>query len=581
MKKLLGIGAAVALVALAVWWNWPLLRAIWDEPAVLARDKQQQIWELEHLTFEIETLVCRPFTDAWRDADREGLRRWFQSAATVQLVQLEGASSAEQAGVRELVSLAADPSAAARNVAPAIVDRLLDFLLAARGRFQTVTAARLRILQIVSRDAGDGVSTQLLFAARGRSADGGWIEWSTRQSAELIFAGEQALREGQLIAAWSVDESIWRTASASLFEEVTDEVGLARLPLPDNWKLDPGNARPYQFHLAVEDFDRDGYLDIAVGTYDGRPLLLRSERGRHFEECAESLGLKRWRNEGPTYTALAAWIDYDNDSFPDLLMGDRLYHNEAGQRFVDVTETCGLRFGPEPMGCTTVDYDADGLLDLYVLYQRPLSDSPQAAAWIGDDQAGSPNQLWRNEGQGRFRDVTEAAGASGGHRSSFAATWFFDDQDHLPDVYVANDFGKNILLRNRGDGAFVDVSDASGASDYATSMGVASGDIDNDGQTDIYVANMYSKMGERIIAHVGADDYPDGIYEQIRGSCAGNRLYVRPGAGQAFTDVSHDASVYAVGWAYAPAIGDFDNDGWLDLYACTGFMSFERSKPDG
>ena len=91
---------------------------------------------------------------------------------------------------------------------------------------------------------------------------------------------------------------------------------------------------------------------------------------------------------------------------------------------------------------------------------------------------------------------------------------------------------------------------------------------------------MYSKMGRRIIAHVGASDYPAGIYEQILGSCAGNRLYSRtPGAG--FHELSDRLGVNAVGWAYAPVMADFDSDGLLDLYAATGFMSFDRGKPDG
>ena len=98
-------------------------------------------------------------------------------------------------------------------------------------------------------------------------------------------------------------------------------------------------------------------------------------------------------------------------------------------------------------------------------------------------------------------------GAAGGRRNSFAATWLYADEDNLPDLYVANDFGTNVMLRNRGDGSFEDISQAAGVADYATSMGVAAGDVDNDGLPELYVANMYSKMGRRIIAHVCDDDY--------------------------------------------------------------------------
>ena len=86
-------------------------------------------------------------------------------------------------------------------------------------------------------------------------------------------------------------------------------------------------------------------------------------------------------------------------------------------------------------------------------------------------------------------------------------------------------------------------------------------------------------MGRRIIGQVTAEDYPRGIYEQIVGSCAGNTLYGRGDSG--YVERSEEAGVNAVGWAYAPAMVDLDGDGLLDLYATTGYQSFDREKPDG
>ncbi len=137
------------------------------------------------------------------------------------------------------------------------------------------------------------------------------------------------------------------------------------------------------------------------------------------------------------------------------------------------------------------------------------------------------------------------------------------------------------MLRNRGDGTFEDISEDSRASDYATSMGVASGDLDNDGTAELYVANMYSKMGRRIIGQVNEEDYPQGIFSQIKGSCAGSRLYHRKEGDAVFGEKSVALGVNTVGWAYGPAFVDIDSDGLLDLYATTGFMSFDRRKPDG
>ena len=137
------------------------------------------------------------------------------------------------------------------------------------------------------------------------------------------------------------------------------------------------------------------------------------------------------------------------------------------------------------------------------------------------------------------------------------------------------------VLRNRGDGTFEDISEAAGVADFATSMGVATGDIDNDGTPEMYVANMYSKMGRRVIAQVDEGDYAPGVYKQIKGSCAGNRLYKRDTKTGAYSEWSEPWGINGIGWAYAPAMADLDNDGLLDLHATTGFLSFKRGKPDG
>jgi hypothetical protein len=139
----------------------------------------------------------------------------------------------------------------------------------------------------------------------------------------------------------------------------------------------------------------------------------------------------------------------------------------------------------------------------------------------------------------------------------------------------------NVLLRNRGDGTFEDVTASTGTGDYSTSMGVSSGDLDNDGTIELYVGNMYSKQGRRVVAHVAKDDYPPGIYEMIIGSLAGNRLYRRSSSGPHYDELSLDLGVNTVGWAHAPAMVDLDGDGWLDLYATAGYNSMDPEKPDG
>ncbi len=362
-------------------------------------------------------------------------------------------------------------------------------------------------------------------------------------------------------------------------EEVTESSQLHRLPLPDNWTMSKQEtALRYSFQFAVEDFDRDGFLDIAIASVRGPTALLKSLGGKQYAVANAAFGIPRMANKAER--ALACWIDFDNDGFPDLILGDRVYRNREGKKFEEITAASGLEFPRAPMGCAVADYDGDGLSDLYVLYQG-AGGLDKALPWVGDQISGMPNVLWRNLGGGRFEDVTAKSKASGGMSNSFAATWLYADGDALPDLYVANDFGTNHLLRNRGDGSFEDIAEAAGVADFATSMGVASGDLDNDGSAEIYIANMYSKMGRRIIGQVSEDDYGAGVYAQIKGACAGNRLYRRGKDGGRYSEWSEPWGINDIGWAYAPAMADLDSDGLLDLHATTGFLSFERGKPDG
>src|SRR5262249_19877285 len=150
------------------------------------------------------------------------------------------------------------------------------------------------------------------------------------------------------------------------------------------------------------------------------------------------------------------------------------------------------------------DYDRDGKLDLYVTRTGP----PGERSWL-DDKSSDPrgNYLFRNKGNWEFEDVTRAAGVSGGRRSSFSAAWLDANNDGWPDLHVINEFGDGVLLVNNRDGTFREQALADRPADYG-SMGLAAGDIDNDGNIDIFCANMFSKAGTRVIANLAPDAYP-------------------------------------------------------------------------
>jgi hypothetical protein len=111
-------------------------------------------------------------------------------------------------------------------------------------------------------------------------------------------------------------------------------------------------------------------------------------------------------------------------------------------------------------------------------------------------------------------------------------------------------------------------------------MGAAAGDLDGDGKIDIYCANMYSKAGARVIGNLPPGSYTPDIMATFRRFVAGSQLHLNRGDFR-FRQVGEQMQINAVGWAYGPALADLDNDGWLDIFATAGYISRDRSKPDG
>ena len=327
-----------------------------------------------------------------------------------------------------------------------------------------------------------------------------------------------------------------------------------------------------------------------------------------------------------TFGSGVAWIDYDNDGFPDLYFvngapgtANALYHNNKEGSFADVTARAGVAADSGvnaksyKTGVAVGDYDNDGYLDLYVT-------------------ALGPNILFRNNGDGTFRDVTAAAGVAGPSTEWSTSTGFFDyDRDGRLDLFVVNyldyrlddnlycglrkagyrmychptqfDGMADRLYHNNGDGTFTDVSKKAGIANPAgKGLGVTFCDFDRDGDTDIYVANdtvrnfLYRNNGDGTFTDVayaaGVGFDPNGKPQAGMGvDCADydgngfpdifvtnfseelNALYQNRGDG-AFEDVSANVGM---GSAFLPLgfgtkMFDFDNDGDLDIHITNGHV---------
>ncbi|HKI86219.1 MAG TPA: VCBS repeat-containing protein, partial [Thermoanaerobaculia bacterium] len=207
---------------------------------------------------------------------------------------------------------------------------------------------------------------------------------------------------------------------------------------------------------------------------------------------------------------------------------------------------------------------------------------------------GEGNTLLHNIGGLRFEDVTKRAGVRDGGLA-LGVAWADVDGDGYPDLYVANDFGRNTLFHNNGNGTFSDVTAKAGALDFGYGMSTSFGDVNGDGKLDLYVSNVHS--GQRWYGQPSTlyrylvtsfregtffEDLP--IYREIYRLAGkdwskyghqvvkGNSLLINDGKGN-FTDVSEATGTNPFGWYWTSLMFDFDNDGDLDLYAGDGWIS--------
>jgi hypothetical protein len=322
--------------------------------------------------------------------------------------------------------------------------------------------------------------------------------------------------------------------------------------------------------VAVFDYNNDGLLDIFFTNGAAIPSLVKTDSSYWnrlyrnngdgtFTDVTESAGLK-----GVGYSMGAAAGDYDNDGYVDLYVTgvnrNQLFHNNGNGTFTDVTDGAGVGgmvpgIGKEwSVAAGWFDYNNDGHLDLFVVNYlnyniktaRTCPSNGIPAYCSPNDFQGTPNILYRNNGDGTFTDLSQQSHISQYIGKGMGLAFGDYDNDGFTDVFVSNDTYQNFLLHNNGDGTFTDVAMLSGVQ-YNESgrnmagMGADFRDIDNDGRPDVFQTSMFG------------DSF---------------QLYHNAGDGQ-FQDISAASSLTLfssrlTGWGMG--LFDFDNDGYKDVF---------------
>jgi hypothetical protein len=325
--------------------------------------------------------------------------------------------------------------------------------------------------------------------------------------------------------------------------------------------------------VAVLDYNNDRQPDLYFVNGAQQPTLGKTD---------PSFYNRLYRNNGDgtfTDTTLEAGVrgegfetgvaaaDFDNDGFTDLFLTgvnrNTLYRNRGDGTFEDITKRSGLSHagsGRKPWSISAgwFDYDNDGLLDLFVVNYCEWIPEREPACTTGKSRTychpkyyrGLSNQLYHNNGDGTFTDVSAASGVALHIGKGMALSFLDFDQDGRPDVFVTNDTTPNFLFRNEGGGRFREVALEAGVAfnddgQALSSMGVDARDVDNDGREDVFITAitnetfpLFRNLGKGLFSDV---TYPSGIGRQ---------------------------TAMRTGWSNG--IYDFNNDGFKDLFAACG-----------
>ena len=355
-------------------------------------------------------------------------------------------------------------------------------------------------------------------------------------------------------------------AGATIFTDVTDRLRV-KFRHTNGQSGEKYFIEPLGSGVALFDYDNDGDVDAYFVNGSDLPGATASEPptnalyrndGEQFTDVTNRAGV------GDSGYGLGCCVgDYDNDGFDDLYVtnfgANTLYRNNGDGTFTNTAKRAGVGGEELSSGCAFADYNNDGLLDLYVVnyVQFNLDENPKCTHkgvptyCTPEALQGTPNRLYHNNGDGTFIDVTQTAMQNEAGKG-LGVVWGDYDNDGDSDILVANDTTPNFLYRNNGDGTFDDIGLFAGIAlsiegRAYSGMGTNFGDFNNDGYLDIVVTNFQDQTNSLYY------NEQNGFFREV-----------------SFEKGVGDKSLPYLAWGVDFA--DFNNDGWLDLFVANGHL---------
>ncbi len=493
------------------------------------------------------------------------------------------------------------------------ITKLWDDLLAAQNKFAVLAEFPFTYLQLPAHKSSEALQLQI---ARYQFAGPGGERWSNAEWRQFIAS---ALADGYVL-----EQSEWHHArftppsgKSAARSEVSFELHIARAQpahrltfkgmLDVEWKvqvaadvnIEPENIevlelkimerekapafeevftvagtdnRPLIHPLLVQDLDNDGKSEIIVG---GQNIVLRNKGGGAL--VAEPL----FDVARPIYDG-GVVADFTGDGYADIIAVDNrnfamLFKGNAKGEFKGEPTKISDFHLALPKTFTAGDIDGDGDLDVHIANYKFAYSQGQMPTPYFDANDGYPAIMLRNDGNGKFTDITEKSGlAEKRNRRSYSSSFVDLDGDRDMDLIVVSDYAGFDLYINDGKGKFTDVTDDFGLDRHFFGMGHTFDDFDDDGLLDFYVIGMSSTTARRL-EHMGLGREDLQKHTEMRQAMGyGNRMFLRRGDG--FVKAPNNDQVARTGWSWGTSTFDFDNDGDKDIFVANGHFSGESTQ---